>query len=140
MGGNYSNNDTLNVLFDKSDTDSPPLVSREDEAKYAAILRRAVTEPELLSDIDRAALLPDDVGLIASAIDREVARLDAKIHKLDVQNGRITAKRRRELLLLAREGKFRYSQIPIDELRAIDATAGLWSEIHDAMDAAQGDA
>jgi hypothetical protein len=125
-------------LFDPAGDFHDSQITARDEAAYRKLLHQAVVAPELLSDIDRAQLLPEDTDLIVSALDREIAGIDARLHNLEVRSGRVSGKRRRELVRLAKENKFRYSEISIDELRAIDATPGLWAEIIDAQDAAEG--
>ncbi len=96
---------------------------------YAQLLHKAAKRPEALTADDRARLLPEDVRLIAGAYDREIARAGAQAAGLRVADNRIGDKRRRELLAMARKGDLHFSQIPVEDLRAIDNTPGLWDEI-----------
>jgi hypothetical protein len=90
--------------------------------RYSDFLKRAVLDPESLSQRDVGQIKPGDWALLGQALER-VSRRSVFVHP----------RRQAELLRAARAGCLRVSALPIDELVAIDATPGLSSAICAAM-------
>lgn len=121
------------------------LVTARDEAAYAAILRIAATQPELLTEDDRAKLLPEDVELIAKVIDHHIDELGVELtrRQREKRTGQsqprhpaIASKRWAQILESIKAETFRYTDLSIDEILAIDNDAELHAQYAEALEAA----
>lgn len=135
-------------LFDPADHDSrEPFTTARDEAEYAALLRKAVLEPELLSEIDRAHLLPDDVDTVAAVLDHHIDAVGSELARRhrEQRTGKphprhpaISSRRWLQILASIKDDTFRYTDLSIDEILAIDNDPDLKAQYAAAQDEAWG--
>ena len=112
---------------------------------YPDLLKRALQRPESLSDADWSRVTDDDYAFLLRALDNWAEDLRQQLARIIrrkrgdriFQAPAVNTKRQMELLALAKRDRFYASLLTHEELRAIDATSGLWDRIFEAMPEAQ---